>query len=127
MFYFQRPTVLRVKNSFAYSMRPLHLFCAVIGFCVPVNSVRGEMIDELKGLSLDVVWTQQGRFITPPETAWRIELSQKQTLQAYISAKGNIFEYETFTDAAGHNFKSHRIAGLDKGVVFNAKNGLMYT
>jgi hypothetical protein len=125
MFYFQRQAILRVKTVKTLN-DPTSPLLRRDAFCVPVNSTRGETFDELKGLSLDVVWTQHGRFITPPETAWRTD-TQKQALQAYISSKGNICDYETFTDGAGRNYKWHRITGLDKGTVYNTNKGLMYT
>jgi hypothetical protein len=84
------------------------MFAAVCG-----TPATGETLEDLKGFSIEVSWTQHGSFNHPPDLKWYVQI-QKDKLRVYVSDKGNIFDYEQFTPEYSPQFTWYRVTPLDR-------------
>jgi hypothetical protein len=98
----------------------------ILALCLPARLVTADPIDDFKGLSVEVTWTQHGSFHHPPDERWVVDSYQRGALRIYISLKGNIFDYEQFVDGGNNRRDWYRVAALNTPTS-QGPRGLTYT
>jgi hypothetical protein len=93
-------------------MRLRLLFSLLLLICLPSKFGGAETIDDLKGLSIEVIFDQTSTYRVMPDSKY-ITGTYRKTLKAYVSSAGNIFDYADFGRTTNKN-DSYRITSLNR-------------
>ena len=88
-----------------------------LSFCFSGNISKGEVLDDLKGLSIHAVYSLHIKGYIPDDNRY-FTATPRRTIRLYVSAKGNVFDYEHVVGGPNNSLenKSVIMSGAERAV-----------